>query len=416
MSFQKMDPQHFDRLLAARAKPLRRPSNRSDSAFIQSLTSVDRSRLAELMYERTCGPGDIIFREGDSGDEVYLIRSGQVAIVTGDLSSPAVLGYRGPGEVLGEMALLEDRPRSASVIALDQMRLLQIDANGFKQLLEDSPAASLSIMASLSVRLREAATTHNINEQVGRQLISQVTALQHENKELLELQRVRQETSDLIIHDLRSPLGLMYSAVQMLEMVLPEDQVKANWELFDVIRNSYTRMQNLVDSLLDVAKMESGEIELDLAPIDFQVLVDKAVSPSRFAIEERGIKLHTLIPADLPELKLDKEKFIRVFDNLIDNAVKAMPSGGTLSITAGQQEDEVRICITDTGSGIPPAERERIFERFTQAAGGTRPRGFGLGLVFCRLTVEAHGGRIWVEPGPGDIGSRFIFTVPLPVS
>jgi signal transduction histidine kinase len=269
-------------------------------------------------------------------------------------------------------------------------------------------------MASLSVRLREAATTHNINEQVGRQLISQVTALQHENQELLELQRVRQETSDLIIHDLRSPLGLMYSAVQMLEMVLPEDQVKSNWELFDVIRNSYTRMQRLVDSLLDVARMESGEIDLRLVATSLPDLVDEALSPSRFAIEERGIELHTLIPAGFPEIELDKEKFIRVFDNLIDNAVKAMPSGGSLSIAAGQNEQEIQISITDTGSGIPPAERERIFERFTQAAGGARPRGFGLGLVFCRLTVEAHGGRIWVEAGPGDVGSRFIFTLPLP--
>jgi signal transduction histidine kinase len=413
MTLQKLTPSQFENLLSLKEKSEGKTREVTDSAFMRALASLDRDLLSTLLVEEKREPGTIIFREGEEGDTVYLIRSGQIAAVTGDLSAPTFLGCRGPGEVIGEMALLENRPRSASVIALEQVRLLGFDGEGFHRLLRQSPAASLSIMALLSSRLREAAIARNVHDLMGRKLVSQVSSLQTEKEELLELQRVRQETTDLIIHDLRNPLSLMYSAFQMLEMVLPKELVEANWELLDVVKTSHTRMRRLVDSLLDVARMDAGEAVIEAKTVSFHSVVEEAVAPARYSMKKRNIEYCVLIPEDFPKIDVDQDKMIRVVGNLVDNAVKYMPGGGKLTIAAIQKDDQLRFSVTDTGPGIPEKDRSRVFERFTQVSGSDRPRGFGLGLDFCRLTVEAHGGRIWVEAGDENIGCRFIFTLPM---
>jgi signal transduction histidine kinase len=424
MTFERLTKKQFNHLLGVVEEAAYQPATVSDSAFMRALSSIDRRLLAALLEEQQCPPRSTIFTEGDDGDTVYLIRSGRIAAITGDLDAPTFLGCRGPGEVIGEMALLENRPRSATVIALDEMRLLRIDGEGFHRLLRQSPAASMSIMALLSARLRQAEDVRNVEEQlredeIVKELASQLSTLESEKQELLQLQRVRQETTDLIIHDLRNPLSLMFSASQMLEMMLPEDVIQANWELFDVIKTAHIRMRRLVDSLLDIARMETGKAPLDLTTAELDKLVEEAATPATFSMKKRGIELHQQIPDGLPKLKVDQDKIVRVLGNLMDNAVKYMSGGGDLTIDAGVADngDEeiakmVLVSVTDTGPGIPPADRERVFERFSQVSGSGRPRGFGLGLVFCRLTVEAHGGRIWVESGENDSGCRFVFTLP----
>lgn len=414
MAFERLNQKELNKLRTQMREAVHRPDPGTGSAFMHALSTVDRSLLSFLLKEERCPAGTVIFREGDGGRTVYLIRAGQIVAVRGDLKSPAILGIRGPGEVIGEMALLEHRPRSASVIALDDMQLLRIDEDGFRQLLMHSPAASMSIMATLSSRLREAGIVRSRDEQTGRKLASRMSTLQSEKQQLIELQQVRQETNDLIIHDLRNPLSLIYSAFQMLEMTLPEEVIENNEELFDVIRTSYTRMRRLVDSLLDVAKMEGDEARLDLAYVNLQDVIEEATRPAAFSLKQRNIEFNVLIPPNLPKLLIDDDKMIRVLGNLIDNAVKYMSSGGTLTIAACLEDDQVSISVNDTGPGIPVEERERVFERFAQVSGRGRPRGFGLGLVFCRLTVEAHGGRIWAEEGENGVGCRFIFTLPLP--
>ena len=116
----------------------------------------------------------------------------------------------------------------------------------------------------------------------------------------------------------------------------------------------------------------------------------------------------------LPGVMADQNLLDRVLTNLIDNVVKHTPMGGLITVAAEALDREMVVSVTDTGIGIPPKERERIFEHFTQTAGEKRQRrGFGLGLTFCRLTVLAHGGRIWVESGKCGKGSRSVFTLRL---
>jgi signal transduction histidine kinase len=409
-----LSPQELERLLERQTDSKPDFISPSDMSLVRLLSNIDREQLSRLMTEQHCVPGEILFWEGDSGDAMYLIRSGYVVVLKGDLASPTIIGYRGPGEIIGEMALLEGQPRSATGIVLDEARLLRISREAFQAWLSSSPAVGLSIMATLSARLRSSDDVRTATEQGGRRLVQQVSRLQDEKEQLLELQRVRQETSDLIVHDLRNPLGVIYGSLNMLEMILPEDVYRDNRELLDLATSACERMQRLVDSLLDVAKFETGEMPLALTTANLGPILEENAYRQSITANKRGVMIVTAIPGDLPVFLVDTEKLERVLVNLLDNALKYAPEGSQITVAAEVASDAIVISITDQGPGIPPDQRQRIFERFAQVADAEQPRrrGFGLGLTFCKLTIEAHGGTIWVEPGPGDKGSCFAFTLP----
>lgn len=417
MAVQILSPPELDRLMAAYAAASEESSTASlDSPILSLLASTDRESLAKLMTEQSYAPGEIIFKEGDAGDAMYIIWSGRVAVVKGDFEAPAILGYRGAGEIIGEMALLEDQPRFASVVALDNLRLLKVSRENFEQFLTSNPAIRMSILEVLSRRLRAADEARTNVSLAEKQLTRKVSELQTEKQQLLELQRLRQETVDLIIHDLRNPLGLISGAINLLEMTLPENILQANQDIIELANTNCAHMKRLVDSLLDVAQMESGEVRLSLAAINLPNLAQKTVDRMVALLQKkRDLAIQTSIPAELPAVVADEEKIDRVLANLIDNAVKHTPDEGEIVITAELKGTQVLISVVDSGPSIPPEDREHIFQRFAQAPRGKAKRGFGLGLAFCRLAVEAHGGRIWVEPGEGGIGNQFIFSLPLAV-
>lgn len=382
-------------------------------ALLRLLASVDRGLLRQLMTEHRYEAGDVVCGEGERGDAMYLIWAGRVAIVRGDWQAPVVLGYRGPGETVGEMAVLEDAPRSAAVVALEPLRLLRIDRPGFSQLVNSNPAIGASIMSSLSARLREADNVRQAGAQAGRRLARQVADLESEKEQLLESQRVRQETSDLIVHDLRNPLTAIGNVLQMLEMMLPPEALQANRQLLEIGGASAARMRRLVDSLLDVSRLETGEAQLNLTEVDLGRLVQNAFDREKLVWQEGRVRGQCLTAPGVGTVLCDEDRIDRVVANLVDNAIKYTPGGGQVTVTVEAQGDQVAVSVADTGLGIPPEERERIFERFSRLARDrSKRRGFGLGLAFCRLAVEAHGGRIWVEPGTGGVGSRFVFTLP----
>ncbi len=414
MAVRQLSGKEFDGVLAALPESTA-AADSSDHSLLRVLSMMDRASLANLMAEQRYTPGQVIFAEGEGGDVAYLIWSGQVAVIKGDLASPTVVGCRGPGEIIGEMALLEDRPRSASIVALEPLRLLGVTRDGFQRLLTSAPAIGKSIMETLSARLRASDNILTTSVAAKTHLAQQVSDLQTEKQQLLELQRLRQETSDFVVHDLRNPLSIVCSTIYMLEMVLPPDILQANRDLLESAKSATNRMQRMVDALLDIAKMEAGESRLSLSWVKLQHLAEQAVSRVSPILTKRQVAIEALVPSDLPPVMADEEKIDRVLGNLVDNAMKyTTKAGGKIQVVAELQADQVVVSVTDTGPGIPPAERERIFERFAQVdSNKLARRGFGLGLTFCKLAVQAHGGKIWVEPGPGGLGSRFAFTLPL---
>ena len=409
----KLTPAELKHLLSAKLDAVASAASIDESHILHLMPRAARKALMQTMTERTYKRGDVIFHEGASGDVAYLVWAGKALVIKGGLDSPTILGYRGPGDILGEMALLENQPRSASLIALTDLRLLQIHKEDFIRLLSDIPSLSVEIMATMSARLRTADTIRDATTQAGYRLEKQVSALKTREQELLDLQRMRQETIDLIVHDLRNPLNIMINALEVLDITLPPEVHEDNQQLLEMGRSAYGRMKRLIDTLLDASRLESGAIHLNLKPTDVAQLIQTAIASMALSSIQKDVHFLTHIQNDLPAVLMDVERIERVVCNLLDNAVKYTPRGA-ITIGAALEGDHIKVSVNDSGPGIPPAERERIFARFTQVEGEeTRRRGFGLGLRFCYLAVHAHGGEIWVETGDDDIGSKFVFTLPV---
>ena len=407
-------PPELEHLLSFQNEVAEETYSEIDSPLLRLLASVERGKLAPLLSERHCVSGETIVHQGEQGDAFYLIWSGRVAVFTGDWQSPDILGFRSAGEVIGEMAMLDNQPRSATVVALGETRLLKISKDDFFDLLKSDPSISLSILGTLTTRLRESDKVRSQVSTSQKQLIDQVSELKSENQQLIELERLRQETTELIIHDLRNPLGSISLALHMLEMVLPDDILNENRQLLEIARYSNNRMIQLVESLLDVSRMEAGESQFIFEPFDLVELL-RNVTEGLLMARKRQIRVETRLPESM-KVTADRDKLERVLQNLLDNALKFTPNGGVVRLSAEQRDSDVLVSITDNGPGIPENERLYIFERFAQVQSDKRTRrGFGLGLVYCRLAVEAHGGRIWVEPGENSNGSCFRFTLPNPV-
>ncbi len=407
-----LSPEHLDLIRASGTATTYGAPQTLDAGTFQALANsgLNLSQATPVI----CVPGQVICREGEPGDAMFLIRSGRAAIVKGGFDAPIVLACRGAGEFIGEMALLEDLPRSASVVALDEVYLYHVTRDDFQRMLTHSPKLDLGLLRKLSSRLREADDLISTTTHARRSLSSQVDELAAENQQMVELQRLRKQTTELVVHDLRNPLHSIMGAVGMLQMILPPGLQQDSRDLFNLLNNNCERLQRLVDSLLDISRMESGETELALELTSLAQLIQTAVGRAASTLQASGLAYRVYLPSYLPPVEIDADMIDRVVVNLLDNAIKFTPGGGQISVAAEPRAGHVAISITDTGCGIPPEQRPHIFERFARgASAGARPRGFGLGLTFCKLAIEAHGGRIWVEDGEGGVGCRFVFTLPL---
>ena len=232
--------------------------------------------------------------------------------------------------------------------------------------------------------------------------------LQQNYKRLLEVEKLRDDMRNMIVHDLRTPLTSVIVGMEMVEGQGPLTPMQR--EVMNIATSGGRTLLAMINDLLDIEKMESGAIELHYEPLSAAQLVAAAVEQvaSLAALERTAIV--TSIDPELPLFDGDANKLSRTLVNLIANAIK-FTQAGTVTITAAREGELVRFAVRDTGAGIPAEAFERIFEKFRQL--DAHPRvGTGLGLAFCKLAVEAHGGRIQVESTPGA-GSTFSFAIPL---
>jgi signal transduction histidine kinase len=194
--------------------------------------------------------------------------------------------------------------------------------------------------------------------------------------------------------------------------MLPEDSDAALKSLLGIATRSTERIQRLTSSLLDIRRLEAGKPIGNCVAVRTIELAQDAIDAVAATAQTKHQELDNKVPADLPSLLVDADMIRRVLINLLENAVKYTPQAGKFYIAARQEEDWVQIWVQDNGPGIPESDQDRIFEKFTRLNSKDSPRGLGLGLAYCRLAVEGHGGRIWVESQPGE-GSRFTLTLPI---
>jgi signal transduction histidine kinase len=417
VSVRHITPEELRQIASIPTSGSRTSTAKNQSPFLRVLASAGRDVLAELLEEQRYEAGQIIFQEGDPGSAMFIVCSGRVAVLKGNFSAPTLLGYRGVGEIVGEMALLENEPRSASVVALEPVRLLRITRESFEALLTRNPKLGMSILSILSARLRAADNERKNIAHAESELIERVSQLQTEKEQLLELERIRQDTIDLIVHDLRHPISSLFGAIKILEMVLPEAVLQENKQLLSIANSNCDHLQLMVESMLDVARMQDGELKLNRRAISVHQLITEAISRVQILADMENITVEIIISDYEFTLNADEEKLYRILGNLLNNAIKYTPGGGKIQVVVNHENEEIIFAVQDNGPGIPEEKRDEIFDRFARLDNRSfRGRsGFGLGLAFCRMAVEAHGGQIWVDNGPDDVGSRFAFSLPLAV-
>jgi signal transduction histidine kinase len=246
-----------------------------------------------------------------------------------------------------------------------------------------------------------------------RELLAVNEALAEANSRLQELDRLKDAFLSMVTHELRTPLTVISGLAEMLDDSIYGALTPPQAERIGQIRAQAARLQQLVNDLLDLSKLESGMMRLRRAPLDPRALVLAALAPLEAVAAQAGVKLEHEVGRDLPEVSGDGQRIEQVLTNLIANAIKFTPRDGRIIVGAAATHDALRFTVEDTGCGIPPEMRERIFDRFVQI----HPRsdgwskGTGLGLAIVKHIVELHGGGVSVESEAGH-GSRFSFTLP----
>ena len=228
--------------------------------------------------------------------------------------------------------------------------------------------------------------------------------------ELQRLGRARRDFVANISHDLRTPLANIDLAAQTLRNGALSDRGLAQ-KMLDQIHSQVQALSQLSQEMMDLAQIESGQVLLKLVPTRAEGLVRGAIDILLPQAALKSQHISVVVPEDMRVL-VDEQQMSRVIRNLVHNALKFTPDNGIICIYAEAKGDEdVLVCVEDSGPGIPEAEQPRIFERFYKQDRARSKGGTGLGLAIARHIVEGHGGRIWVESSPGQ-GARFCFTVP----
>ena len=247
--------------------------------------------------------------------------------------------------------------------------------------------------------------------------VSGIMLVFYNKSEEHELAASREALSQMIVHDLRSPLTSVTTSLGLLQRLVPKDAEFGSLieQTTTMSRRAIRQVLARVDSLLDISRMQSGKMNLEREPGHIRQIIDSVKSALDPLAEERDVRIVSQINDSLPLLDIDTDKIERMILNLVDNAIKYSPPQSNVIIRAIVAEpDFMRIEVVDSGPGIPDDYKTRLFDRYVQIEGRkTVRRGVGLGLTFCKLVTEAHGGDIWVADNPDGAGSVFKATLPI---
>ncbi|HLK14239.1 MAG TPA: response regulator [Fimbriimonadaceae bacterium] len=364
----------------------------------------DNEANRELLVRRLEGDGYAASVAQDGVQALEMLRAGTFDLVLLDIMMPEVDGYE-VLHVIKTDPLLQHIP----VVMISALTELESVARCIEMGAEDylpKPFNPTLLKARVTASL-EKKRAHDRETLLFEQLQRNFTRLQ-------TLERLRDDLTHMIVHDLRTPLTSVISGMQTLSAL--GEMNSGQREVMNIAVAGGDALLSMINDLLDVEKLEGGTMKLDKVELSVDELVRSALGQVESLAKERGLKLTMEIASDIPTIRGDEGKLIRTLVNLLGNAIKFTPGGGTVTVRAHVIDEgrSVEFLVCDTGEGIPPEAFGRIFEKFGQVESRKEGRNMstGLGLTFCKLAVEAHGGHIGVESEPGR-GSSFSFTIPL---
>ncbi len=250
------------------------------------------------------------------------------------------------------------------------------------------------------------------------ELSDKIFRLKKEKEELIEQLRFKDQILAMLAHDLRSPLTAASIAVETIE--LSEQQTETNeakiaslkQQLFKQAKRQFSIMNRMIGELLQTSKVAGAKLQIKPRKLNLQALCEDAIAQIEKAIKQKSLNFERDIPQDIPPIYGDEELLRQLIVNLLDNAIKYTPSGGEISLSVLHRTSQtVQLNLSDTGPGIPPEKRKRIFEGHFRLKRDRQSEGYGLGLSWCRDIVCAHYGQIWVD-SPSDVGSCFHVILP----
>lgn len=376
--------------------------------FFKGLVDEEIRLVASACAEEERDAGDVIFVEGATADRFYIVIEGRVEVWKNYYDSkPDLLAVHGPGHFFGEMALIDELPRSATVVAKEKARLLYLYRDDFHRLIRERSSIALSVMTAISYMVRSS------NEAYVEDLRKRNTQLEkaYAQLESAQAERLRGERlstlgkfSSLILHDIRNPLSSLKGQLQLMELSLDEpDKLKSR---IATSLGELGKLERLANEFLDYSR---GEIRLDMAITRPGEILARVEGSNKERLGRAGIRVELEVRYDEPVI-LDEERVLRALQNLADNARKAMSSkGGVLSLKSYLEGDQLSLEVADTGEGMSPEVLGHLFEPFYSASsqGGT-----GLGMLIVKNIVEAHGGTLRIGSKKG-VGTRVAMRFPL---
>jgi signal transduction histidine kinase len=300
-----------------------------------------------------------------------------------------------------------------------QVAASKIGSGALDQRIEISSRDELGALAEEFNRMtaRLQASYAGLEQQVEertRELTSALSRLDEQTRELEAASHHKSEFLANMSHELRTPLNAISGFSQVLRKQLYGEVNEKQAEYLDDILASARHLTSLIDDVLDLSKVEAGQIELEVAPFSLPAALERGVVIVRERATKGRVRISLSSDPGVDLVIGDERRVRQVIFNLLSNAVKFTPAGGTVDVAVARLDGEVRVSVSDSGPGIAPEDQVRIFEEFQQAsAGKEQGEGTGLGLALSKRLVELHGGRIWAESEPGR-GSRFVFTLPVP--
>ena len=386
----------------------------------KGLDDNELQEMADLTQLCTYPPEHVLCHEGAYEDMFYIVAEGSVVISKKMLEEAGerILRVGGRGDLIGEMALVQNAPRAATVRTLSECTVLEMGKKDFEALLSKSPRMAIDIMRITLDRMRA-------NDQMA------IADLKRTNNILRQLDRNKLDFIQVVAHELRTPLTVLNGYITVLRS-FPD--IKANAALggvIDGIVKGTDRIHEVVNLMLDVTRIDTETLKVIAEPIPLVQIINDLVHDFAKAAGDRKVEIIIDYGSDTPDIFGDPTLIQKALYQLLVNAIKFTPDGGkvTVSTRAAIIDDEtpgVEIVVRDTGIGLDAEHHELVFEKFYQvgsvsihSSGKTtfKGGGSGLGLAIVRGVARAHGGKVWVESAGHNetnlLGSTFYLQLPI---